>query len=70
LKKTRFFSSPAGEIALCDRCAGEVYPGDLVHFIDGFIICPECFSDFAFDYFADRMFCGREIKEMLRSDDT
>ena len=39
----------------CDRCLEEVHPGELVHRIDGFVICPECFLDFAFDYFFDRL---------------
>ena len=37
----------------CDRCLEKVYPGELVHFIDGYVVCPACFLDFAFDYFFD-----------------
>ena len=50
-------------VLLCDRCQEQVYPGELVHFIDGYIICPECFFDFAFDYFADDLI---EVSEILR----
>ena len=45
----------------CDRCLQEVYPGELVHLIEGFVICPECFLDFAFDYFSD---CLTEVSEL------
>ena len=48
-------------ILLCDRCQEQVYPDELVHLIDGYIICPECFFDFAFDYFAEDLILVRDI---------
>ncbi|MBE6949521.1 MAG: hypothetical protein E7456_06715 [Ruminococcaceae bacterium] len=53
---------PAG---ICDRCKGEVYAEELVHLIDGFVICAECFPDFAYDYFEPDMVLGGDLKEML-----
>jgi len=52
--------SPA---ASCDICKGEVYRNELVHVIDGFIVCAECFSDYTFDYFSGCMMLGSEIFE-------
>lgn len=70
MQKRCFSYAPEQPIACCDVCKGEIFPDDLVHLIDGFIVCPECFFDFTFDYFADKMVCGREIKEMLDTNDT
>jgi hypothetical protein len=61
------FCLSGGAVARCDVCFGEIYSGDLAHLIDGFVVCPECFFDFAFDYFADRMVCGGELREMIRT---
>ena len=36
---------------ICDKCALEVYDSDIIYIIDGFIICNECFGDYARDYF-------------------
>ena len=41
----------------CSVCRGEIYRGELYHSIEGRSICPECFFDFAFDYFADCLVC-------------
>ncbi|MBR5381399.1 MAG: hypothetical protein IK136_02130 [Oscillospiraceae bacterium] len=49
--------------ALCDVCRGEVWPGDLVHVINGFVVCPECFLDYTFDYFSDCLMLGSEIQD-------
>ena len=49
--------------ALCDICRGEVYKNELVHVIDGFVVCAECFSDYTFDYFSGCMMLGSEISE-------
>ena len=51
--------------ALCDICGGEVYGGDLVHVINGFVICPECFWDFVFDYFEDCLTLGSDVARRL-----
>lgn len=51
--------------ALCDICRGEVYSEDLVHIIDGFIVCPDCFYDFVFSYFEDCLVLGRDIAERM-----
>ena len=50
-------------VARCDVCRGEVYSGDLVHVINGFVVCPECFFDYTFDYFSDCLFLGSELKD-------
>ena len=55
--------------ALCDVCRGEVWPGDLVHVINGFVVCPECFSDYAFDYFSDCLTLGSEIQDQEDTND-
>ena len=52
-------------VALCDVCGGEVYGEDIVHVIDSFVVCPECFSDFVFEYFEDCMTQGSKIVERL-----
>ncbi|MGM9520887.1 MAG: hypothetical protein ACI3VB_00225 [Oscillospiraceae bacterium] len=49
----------------CDRCHGQLYPNELVHFIDGYLVCPDCFFDFAFDYFSDDLVLVRDIPELL-----
>ena len=49
-------------ICRCDLCKGDVFPGELVHFIDGTVICPDCFFDFAFDYFSDKLILSDEIR--------
>ena len=46
----------------CDICSEEIYPFELVHNIDGKIICPDCFFDFTFDYFSDRLFLASELR--------
>ena len=51
-------------IARCDNCGGEIYDDELVHLIDGFVICAECFEDYAFEYFESCMVTGDEIREM------
>ena len=51
-------------IAGCDCCGGEIYSDELVHLIDGFVICAECFEDYAFGYFEECMVTGGELKEM------
>ena len=65
------FSDPqsAPPAALCDICREGIYAGELVHYIDGYLICPDCFDEFVFDYFADRMFLIDELKERYRIDD-
>ena len=50
---------------LCDRCGGEIFPDEPAHVIDGFIICGECFEEFAYEYFRDCLMTGGDIKEML-----
>lgn len=50
-------------LAVCDVCGEGIYPGELVHQIDGYLICPDCFFDFVFDYFADKMIMIDELKE-------
>ncbi len=52
-------------VAKCDSCGGEVYAEELVHLIDGFVICAECFEDYAFKYFEPDMVLGEDLKEML-----
>jgi hypothetical protein len=52
----------------CDVCFEDVYDEELVHYIDGSIICPECFDDFVFDYFKPQMILVSELKEELYSD--
>ena len=52
-------------ISRCDSCGGEIYADELVHVIDGFIICAECFDDYVFDYFASNMVTGEDLREML-----
>ena len=54
----------------CGVCGGDIFADELVHLIDGTAVCPDCFFDFSFDYFADKMVCGSEIKEMLDTNDT
>ncbi|MBQ6539721.1 MAG: hypothetical protein IJL71_01665 [Oscillospiraceae bacterium] len=49
--------------AVCDRCGGEIYPEELVHLIDGFIICAECFEDYAYEYFESCMIAAEELTE-------
>lgn len=51
----------------CDICGGEVYGDDLIHYIDGFTVCPECFDDFVFDYFIGCMMTGRELLYLLEN---
>jgi hypothetical protein len=58
------FSVPS--VFKCDKCRGELYDNELVHLIDGYIICPECFEDFAFEYFEDKMTAVGDIPEKLR----
>jgi len=53
-------------VMLCDFCCGEIYKDDLVHYIDGYVICPECFDDFIFDYFADCMITGEELASLFK----
>ena len=57
----------------CDICKSDVYDGELVHCIDGFIVCPDCFLDFAFDYFQDRLVPVSELfdrkNHILRKED-
>ena len=55
--------------AVCDVCGGDVMPWELVHVIDGFVVCPECFLDFAFGYFEDDLVTGSEARELLRPDE-
>ena len=65
-----FSSSPQDEppAATCSRCLGEIYPGEPAHFIDGQVICRDCFGAFAEEYFADKEYYGDDIKEMLTDD--
>ena len=56
---------PRDTAGRCDRCLQPVYDDDLVHVIDGYVVCPECFDDFAFDYFSANMVLGAELKEVL-----
>ena len=55
-----------GVAARCDRCKNDVYAGELVHLIDGYVVCPECFLDFAFDYFEDRLIPAEEAARARR----
>lgn len=48
-------------VCKCHVCREPVYPYELVHVIDGFVICPDCFFDFAFDYFSDRLILASEL---------
>ena len=45
----------------CDICSEPIYAYELVHLIDGHIVCPDCFFDFAFDYFSDRLVKASEL---------
>ena len=56
-------------VANCDLCKGGVFGDELVHFIDGYIICAECFDDFAVDYFESNMILGNELKENFHDSD-
>ena len=56
-------------VAECDLCGGEIYADELVHFINGFVICAECFYDYAFEYFSHCMVQGFELKELQCSYD-
>ena len=49
----------------CSSCGGGIYPGELIHFIAGAYICPDCFFDFAFDYFSDCLITAPERWEEL-----
>ena len=55
--------------ARCDRCGGEIYENELVHVIDGFVICAECFEEYACEYFESCMVVGGELGEMRCSYD-
>ncbi|MBQ8974926.1 MAG: hypothetical protein IJ072_04275 [Oscillospiraceae bacterium] len=55
-----FVPSPAGR---CDICAQDIFRDELVHVIDGFVVCAECFEEFVFDYFSDNMVLGALLKE-------
>jgi hypothetical protein len=57
-----------GPVGRCDCCGQEIYPDDLVHVIDGFTVCPECFFDFAFDYFSRDLVPGSALKEENHGD--
>ena len=57
------FSRSSAPVLKCDRCGEEIYPYELIHKIDGFIICPDCFDDFAFDYFSDCLMTGSQAME-------
>lgn len=48
-------------ICRCSVCGGEVYRGELIHYIDGKVVCPDCFFDFTFDYFSDRLCLAEEL---------
>jgi len=63
----KFSSLPDGETpaAYCSLCGGEVYEDDLAHLIDGYVVCPECFDDFAVEYFSPYFMTGAEIKEYM-----
>lgn len=65
LKEERFIADKQQKnaVASCDKCGFEVYRGELVHRIDGRIICPDCFFDFAFDYFAESLVLAEETQE-------
>jgi hypothetical protein len=39
--------------AYCDECGAEIYPGERIYVIDGFLVCRECFGEYAAKYFAD-----------------
>lgn len=54
-------------VIFCDFCRGEIYEDDMIHYIDGFIICPECFDDFVFEYFLDRMMTGGQLLNLLKN---
>ena len=60
------FSDPQNlpPAAHCDLCKGEIYAEDLVHVIHGSVICPECFDDFVFSYFAHCLTLGKDIANL------
>ena len=49
-------------VGYCDKCGFEVYDGDSIYIIDGFVICDECFPDYAREYFS----CSKHFGEHLR----
>ena len=55
-----FSDKPVG---LCDVCLCEVYGGDEVYVIDGFIICTDCFGDYMKDMYKNCKILGEEIEK-------
>ncbi len=49
-------------VCRCSICSEPVYRDELVHFIEGRIICPDCFFDFAFDYFSADLIPAANIR--------
>ena len=49
---------------ICDKCAFEVYDGDIIYIIDGFVICDECFDDYVRDYFYHCRFFGETLRRV------
>ncbi len=52
--------SETAAVAYCDVCKGEIYANELVHVIDGFVVCPDWFYDFVFDYFSENLVLAGE----------
>ena len=63
--RTHRFTAGKNVPLKCGICLEDIFDGELVHYIDGRIICPECFDDFAFDYFSSQMILVSELKEVL-----
>ena len=62
--KGKFLGTAEDEhICLCDICKCQVYSSDEVYFIDGFIVCLDCFDDFSKHYFMDnRHYAGKLLR--------
>ena len=62
-----FWEKPAG---FCDVCLCQVYDGDEVYLIDGFIICTDCFDGYVRDIYAGCRTLGENLNWRKRRYDT
>ena len=63
IKILKYFDYEAA--GYCDSCGMEVYDGDRIYIIDGFIICEECFADFAAEYFSHCKTFGETLRRRI-----
>lgn len=61
-----FSGNPA---AFCDDCLCEIYGGDEVYVIDGFVICTDCFGSYMKERYAGCKTRGENLNRRKRSYD-